>query len=126
MTLKLCREDGVYLPSERVGVRWRLARTECENIQAVELSVLWRTEGKGDEDVGVCGFWRYCNENGLPWDVDQFIDVETKLPSTPLSYHGHLLTITWLARLRLFQVGGNQVKTEVPFLLSGSRADPGF
>jgi hypothetical protein len=41
--------------------------------------------------------------------------IQCRLPITPLSYHGKLITIRWSLRLRLFLVGGREILTERPF-----------
>jgi hypothetical protein len=87
----------------------------------VELSVLWRTEGKGDEDLGVILFreWSWQRTPLLKFDQPQGFEVS--LPRAPLSYKGVLIKIHWLVRVRLrWEPAGEQV-AEVPFELGPQR-----
>ena len=86
-------------------------------LQAVEASVLWYTEGKGDEDMGVHYF-----ERRVPADVDdgdlrQWRRFRTPLPNSPLSYHGEIFSILWCVRVRAFLKRGKQSFYELPFRL---------
>ena len=58
VTVEIDRVPPNYRPGESVSGAWVLAdhfnRTAC----AAELSVLWHTDGKGDEDLGVQHFER--------------------------------------------------------------------
>jgi len=61
------RLDGngrVYRPGETLSGEFRLESLPPEEIKAVEISVLWHTEGKGDEDMAVHYFRRVSAENG--------------------------------------------------------------
>jgi len=66
----------------------------------VELSVLWRTEGKGDEDMGVILFQDWSPDQ-RPLNFVQPQEFHVRLPRSPLSYDGPLIKICWLARLRV-------------------------
>lgn len=94
-------------------------------IASVECSVLWFTEGKGDEDLGIAHFvrrgrghwdWRVVQTGASDrWRVED--RVECVLPPTPLSYRGHLITIRWCVRLRVKRDHGLDIVVEVPFHL---------
>jgi hypothetical protein len=117
VNLSLCREDGRYQAGGNLTAKWRISRVPLDEIQGLEVSVLWHTEGKGDEDLHVHHFHRV-NENqirrvGL---ADQQ-SVQCVLPATPLSYHGKLISVRWCIRLRLFLSSGREIVTEQPFHL---------
>lgn len=117
VNLSLCREDGRYQAGGNLAAKWRISRVPLDEIQGLEVSVLWHTEGKGDEDLHVHHFHRV-NENqirrvGL---ADQQ-SVHCVLPATPLSYHGKLISVRWCIRLRLFLSSGREIVTEQPFHL---------
>ena len=50
VNVTLGREDGVYEACGTLTATWRISRIPAEAIQGIEISVLWHTEGKGDED----------------------------------------------------------------------------
>jgi hypothetical protein len=87
----------------------------------IELSVLWRTEGKGDEDVGVV-LLREWAQDKQPFAFNQPQDFTVRLPASPLSYDGELIKIRWLARVRVRGADDGQALAEESFVLA---AQPG-
>ncbi len=53
VTIQLDSTRQTYHPGDILSGQCRLGSIEAEEIEAVELSVLWYTEGKGDEDLSV-------------------------------------------------------------------------
>jgi hypothetical protein len=87
----------------------------------VELSVLWRTEGKGDGDLGIILFREWSWEK-TRFDFRQPQDFEVRLPRSPLTYDGVLVKIGWLVRVRLRWVPECEAVAEEPFQLGPGRA----
>ncbi len=92
-------------------------RVPAESIDGLEASVLWYTEGKGSEDIGVHFFERLSGSqlNGSSLQTPR--TMATRLPMCPLSYEGRLMKIRWCVRLRLFLKGGREISAEQPFYL---------
>jgi len=114
------RLDGngrVYHPGETFSGEYRMEGIALEEIKAVEVSVLWHTEGKGDEDLAVHDFHRLSVENGDQIDPRRPGRFSTVLPNSPLSYRGVLIKIRWCVRVRVFLTRGREVLGEVPFRL---------
>ena len=88
-----------------------------ESIRAVEISVLWNTEGKGEEDLDVHFFKRIGNDNGDFIDMRQSQAFSTALPASPLSYDGVIVKIFWCVRIRAFLKGGRDFSSEQSFWL---------
>lgn len=103
LTLTLDQDGEALFPGETLSGSYSIASIEPEFVRAVELSVLWQTEGKGDENLGVHYFWRREPREGLDDIVTG--NWSTVLPLSPLSYHGVLFRIYWLVRLRVFVRG---------------------
>jgi hypothetical protein len=106
-----------YAPREKLVGGYRIEQVERDNLRAVEISVLWHTDGKGDEDLAVHDFRRRSLNKGdwiNPGQPDIF---ETILPATPLSYSGIILKIIWCVRVRIFLKGGREFVEELPFIL---------
>jgi hypothetical protein len=82
----------------------------------IELSVLWRTEGKGDEDMGVILFEEWSADD-RPFDFDRPHAFRVLLPRAPLSYDGVLIKIRWLARARVRWGGSGEALAEESFQL---------
>ncbi|TWU27095.1 hypothetical protein Pla52o_09550 [Novipirellula galeiformis] len=121
MSVSLCRDDATYEVGDALTARWRISRVPLEQLQGLEISVLWHTEGKGDEDLHVHHFHRL-DENQLRQSgLIGSQSVSCKLPFTPLSYHGHLIRLRWCIRLRLFVAGARETVTEQPFHLVSNR-----
>jgi hypothetical protein len=115
--IQLDGNGRVYRPGETLSGEYRLDSIDPEQVKAVEVSVLWYSEGKGDEDLAVHDFHRLAGENGErvdPGRPDRFC---TTLPHSPLSYHGLLVKICWCVRVRVFLSRGKQVVGQHVFRL---------
>lgn len=111
------RGARLYNPGERLAGCYSLRDVRSSTVESVEISVLWRTEGKGNEDFGVHYFKKLSSADGDwidPLEPGRFC---TKLPKSPLSYEGYLIKIRWYVRVRAFLANGVQLVDEVPFRL---------
>ncbi|MEM8666478.1 MAG: hypothetical protein AAGG48_03115 [Planctomycetota bacterium] len=117
LNLTLCREDGLYYPGETLKAGWRISRVPVEEITGLELSVLWYTEGKGDEDFHVHHFHRLGDAQIRREGMTELCSTQCALPATPLSYQGKLISVCWCIRLRLFLACGREIVSEQPFYL---------
>lgn len=54
-----------YVPGSTLSGSYRITNVEPEEIKQVEFSVLWFTEGKGDEDMGVAYFSQLIGTSGM-------------------------------------------------------------
>lgn len=116
------RFDGngqVYRPGEVLSGEYALERVAPETVKAVEVSVLWYSEGKGDEDLAVHEFWRRNVEEGEPLDPARPERFSTTLPQSPLSYDGVILKLRWCVRVRAFLPRGKEVVGQKVFQLGG-------
>lgn len=95
--VRLERDD--YRPRDELVGAFRVDGEPPEQY-TIELSVLWRTEGKGDEDLGVILFQEWSADE-RPFDFGRSHAFGVRLPRSPLSYDGELIKIRWLARLRV-------------------------
>jgi hypothetical protein len=111
---------------QSLAALWRIGRVAPEVvIDGLEASVMWYTEGKGDEDLNVHHFRRWSDVQLKELDLTQSHGFQCSLPLTPLSYEGTLLRIRWCVRLRLFCSVGRDAVAQVPFQLV-SDAVPGL
>ena len=117
VNVSLCREDATYECGESLAVSWHVSRITLDKLQSIELSVLWHSMGKGDEDLRVHHFVRLDEDHirRLGLADDQALTCD--LPMTPLSYYGRLINLRWCIRLRLFMTDGREIVTEQPFHL---------
>jgi hypothetical protein len=69
--------------------------------RSVELSVLWRTSGKGTEDIGVVFYQDWTARDGTLAAMPNPHTFAVTLPKAPLSYDGTLGKIHGLARVRV-------------------------
>jgi hypothetical protein len=107
----------VYRPGDELSASFSIEGASNGAVRAVELSVLWHTEGKGDEDMSVHYFERIEPENGEVVDFRQPRRFCTTLPPSPLSYSGLILRICWCVRARVFLERGREISLDVPFQL---------
>jgi len=125
VSLRLIGESRVYQPGDTLTGEYFVHCADPREIKAVEVSALWFTEGKGDEDLAVHQFDRTANDNGHFVDFRQTRRFETVLPRSPLSYDGAILKIQWCVRVRVFLGKGKELVAERPFRLGSiPRARP--
>lgn len=116
----LIRMDGsspTYQPGESLSGEYRLESVQRDQIQAIEISVLWSTEGKGDEDLAVHEFWRRDADTGDFMNASRPERFSTTLPASPLSYEGRIVKIHWCIRVRVFLQGGKELVGQKGFRL---------
>jgi len=106
-----------YQPGETLSGEYRVSGLSPGEVRAVEVSVLWYTEGKGDEDLAVHDFHRIASDEGDWIDLQRPGRFKTVLPNSPLSYEGLIVKIRWCVRVRLFLARGKEEVDEAPFVL---------
>ena len=116
ISIKLHNASRQYQAGSILSGESQIDAVDPTELEAVETSVLWYTEGKGDEDLGVHHFERVTAEaaGATLHELRQF---STKLPNSPRSYEGVLVKIRWCVRVRVFLRGGRNVFAELPFEL---------
>ena len=106
-----------YQPGDRLTGRYMIEGTQSWAVRAAELSVLWYTAGKGEEDMAVHHFERHVDESARPLDLRVPHRFATVLPASPLSYDGQIVKVCWCVRLRLFLPQGQESVAEAAFQL---------
>ena len=104
-------------PVELLEFEYRVQRVPPEDVDRLEISVMWYTEGKGTEDFGVHLFKSITGEELSTVINGQSHPIVTTLPAAPLSYEGRLVSVRWCVRLRLYLSDGRTVSAEKPFYL---------
>lgn len=115
--LRFLTLQTVLEPQELLEFEYCIKRVDIKQVDHLELSVLWFTEGKGSEDIGVHLFENVSGEELAQRSFESPRIVQTLLPASPLSYEGSLFKIRWCVRLRLFLNDGREITTEQPFYL---------
>lgn len=115
--IQLDGNGRVYRPWETLSGEYRLESIEPDQVKAVEVSVLWYSEGKGDEDLAVHDFRRLARESGDLVDPGQPGRFRTTLPNSPLTYQGMIVKICWCVRVRVFLARGRQIVGQHAFRL---------
>lgn len=111
------RGNRQYLPGETLAGSYYIDEIRNSIIEAVEISVLWFTEGKGNQDYGIHAFWRRSNQAGDWIDPRKPGRFSTTLPNSPLSYEGQLIKVRWAVRVRVFLDNGKEIVEELVFRL---------
>jgi hypothetical protein len=117
ITIRLDENGRVRAPGETLAGSYALFGLAADAVKAVEVSVLWHTEGKGDEDLAVHHFERIVAEEGGVLTARRPGRFRTVLPQSPLSYEGAILKIRWCVRVRVFLAGGKEMMVERGFRL---------
>lgn len=108
-------EDLIVLPGQHLRGGFRVTSADPVYVKKAEISVLWYTEGKGDEDMGVV-FLDSVAE-GQQLDAQQAFPFDVTVPDHPWSYDGKIVKIRWAVRVRLFPEHGSEIAAEQRFHL---------
>ena len=114
------RFDGdqrIHRPAEPLAGEYWIESLDAAQIKAIEFSVLWHTEGKGDEDMAVHEFCRRDADDDHSIDPRRPERFSTTLPDTPLSYDGQIVKVRWCVRVRVFPIRGKEIVNEKRFQL---------
>jgi hypothetical protein len=122
ISLMLRQTSRLYHPGDELTGEYQIDAVDPQEIVAVEISVLWYTEGKGDEDLAVHYFQRRVPADAEEGDLRRLHQFSTVLPNSPLSYAGQIVKIHWCARVRVFFRGGKDLFFEQPFLIAARSA----
>jgi hypothetical protein len=117
VVIRLDGDGRVYRPGETFSGEYWCESLGAGQVKAIEVSVLWHTEGKGDEDMAVHAFWRRDSSDDKPIDLLQPERFSTTLPNSPLSYDGQIVKIRWCVRVRVFPYRGKENVGEKRFRL---------
>ncbi len=117
ISLVLADPRREYPPGSSICFEYQIDAVAVDTIQAVEASVLWYTEGKGESDIGVHFFERRRPSDVPNGDLRPMHRVTLALPASPQSYDGDILKVRWCARVRVFLDGGEEHVYDVPFKL---------
>jgi hypothetical protein len=119
-------ENIQYSGGDHLRARYIVEGIESQSISAVERSVVWYTEGKGEEDLGVVFFERIqlgrrkedTQISSASLSTDHMTGaLATELPHSPLSYEGIIVKIRWCVRIRVFFQSGRDFVSEHIFFL---------
>jgi hypothetical protein len=115
--IRLLGLQPTYMPHDVLEFDYRVSNIERDSISAIEVSVVWLTEGKGTEDLGVHSFQRLTGNALASTDWNEPQKVRVPLPDSPLSYEGRLLKISWCVRVRFYLNDGTELVAQQPFYL---------
>lgn len=115
--IRLLGLQPTYMPGDTLEFEYRVVSVDHASIVAVESSIVWITEGKGSEDLGVHFFQRLTGNSlaSIDWSIAQ--KLSCPLPMSPLSYEGKLLKISWCVRVRFYFSDGTELMAQQPFYL---------
>ena len=115
--LSLDAANGDYRPGSSLRGELRFSNMAPDDVRSIEVSVLWHTLGKGEEDLFVHFFQRetISESTNAVLAPRQF---ETLLPNSPLSYDGVLIKIGWCARARVYLRRSRELMVETRFRLT--------
>jgi hypothetical protein len=115
--IRLEENGKIHRPGDTLSGEYAFEDFSAEQIKALEVSVLWYTEGKGEVDMTVHKFWRTDVENGDFIDMYRPTGFEAFLPKSPLSYNGQIVKIRWCVRVRAFLQRGKEIVGQKDFRL---------
>ncbi len=117
ISIRLRDQRHPYHPGDELRCEYQLDAVDASEVLSLEASVLWHTEGKGDEDLGVHYFERLSPNDVEGRDLRTLRLLRTALPNSPLTYPGVTIKIRWCVRVRAFLRRGKEVFFEQSFVL---------
>ncbi|HEY2881655.1 MAG TPA: hypothetical protein VGJ15_04465 [Pirellulales bacterium] len=117
ISIQIDDRQQVFQPGDVLSAAFQIDSIEPAELRAIEISVLWFTEGTGEEDMAVHYFERLTLDLMPDLDLQQSRRFQTVLPNTPLSYEGVSVKICWCIRVRAFLRQGRDFVAERPFQL---------
>ena len=117
ISARLKDQGRVFYPGETLECEFQVDAVPLDDIHAVESSIMWYTEGKGDEDLAVHYFERRVRADAEDGDLRALRRFQSVLPNTPLTYQGRILNVRWCVRIRVFLKKGKEIFFELPFQL---------
>lgn len=118
ISISLDRPTRQYAADDELLARFEISNLPVANIQVIEASVLWHTEGTGEEDMSAHEFVRLIPGDEADGDLTRPQSLKTRLPRSPLSYAGKIVKIHWVVRVRVFVGRGRDLVEELEFELS--------
>ncbi len=119
--LRICNPKPAYQPGDLLECECSINAPEEMKLQAVETSVIWLTEGKGEEDLGVHFFDRRRKDDVRDEDLGTMYRFKTQLPNSPLSYDGKMIKIHWMVRACVFYERGKELRFDQSFCLGPAK-----
>jgi hypothetical protein len=99
--IELAKHPKFFLPGQAISGRYRLDPSErIPEVQALEWSIAWTTEGKGNEDHGVHAIKTIHDPEEGVLKPDCWRRFGAILPPSPLSYDGLIVKVVWRVRVR--------------------------
>ena len=117
ISIRILNQQHPYQPGQVLECEYQLDAVEATDVHSIEASVLWHTEGKGDEDMAVHFFERRLPGDSENNDLRALQKFSTVLPNSPLSYAGVIVKIRWCVRVRVFLRRGRESFFEQSFQL---------
>lgn len=117
ISVRIRDQNRPFQPGEVLHCEYQVDAVEANDVQAVEASLLWHTEGKGEEDLGVHYFERKLPSDVEDRDLRALRKLNARLPNSPLTYDGVTVKIRWCVRVRAFLRPGRDVFFEQTFVL---------
>lgn len=105
-----------FAPGETISGSVEIDPHHPLRCQAVEIQLLWYTEGKGRRDEGLIAGERY-EVRGIDPHEGFRERFDFTLPSAPWSYAGHYINIVWVIHVKIDIPLATDLHREARFLL---------
>ena len=105
LEIQIEQDRTAFTPGEEIAgsAKWQLDNSQ----EYLELTLYWRTEGKGTQDIGIVETLRF--DNPESFGEREF---KLRLPSGPYSFSGKLISIIWAFELSVSQ-GKDSLRKEI-------------
>ena len=121
--MRVCGMKPAYQVGERLDFEVMLNPVAMETCSAIEISVIWFTEGKGSEDMNVHFFRRLAGPQLSRTAEPIKLEFQSVLPTGPISYRGRLVSIRWTTRVRIYLANGEESSVDRSFVLKTVSAE---
>src|SRR5262245_17238308 len=117
ISIQIDEGQSFFQPGDVLSGAFQIDAVEEGALRALEVSVLWFTEGTGEEDLAVHYFERLSSSLLPDLSLREWRKFQTILPNSPLSYEGVSVKVCWCVRVRIFLRNGRDFVAEKAFQL---------
>ena len=116
LSIRLDGGERRYTPGAFVGGGVVVRHFEAWQCKYMDVTLGWRTEGRGDEDCQAAVGVRLAGggEEMSPQNERKF---RLKVPQMPWTYHGVLIKIHWVVGVYARGIRGKEVSEEIPIVI---------
>jgi hypothetical protein len=117
VSIHLDRRDAVHRPGETITGHVQVVSPDARRCDEITASLDWEVESRGEPHAARGAPHVLARDVSLSPDKPEVFPFEIPAPAGPLTYHGHILTVTWTLRVRAKLGWASHEKADARILL---------